>query len=582
MIRFVILLFLLSFSLYAQTITIYINSNIDEQTTLNRWNATIELLNKEIPFYDFKILPIAPNKIHIIKKLIKEKKVDFLITQPAIYTELEYEFGISRMLTMYNQYYMSEFGSVFITQKNHIKKLKDIKNKTIAANAPLGFGGWLIGYKELYEQGIDPINKNLVSFIGSQKKVIEEVLKGNYDVGVIRTGMYEHFLSQGLFKKTDLYVINEQKLGYPIKISSSLYPELAFAYAPHVDKTLVNDVFKVMNSIDPTMPAARDGLYKSWNVPEDYRHVDEIFKTFRLAYYKDIPEYNQEDIIKLFIGLLGVFIVIFSFLKYRMSEKMKINLQEQVILQTKKIKEQDKMMLTQSRHAAMGEMISLIAHQWRQPIAVIAMDANNIKVDIELKNLDEKVLEQHVSNILYQTQELSQTIDDFRNFFKNDKNLDTIYISDIIKDVLRIVEKSLDNHAITFHIKMDQKYEIQTYRRELMQVLINIISNAKEALMERQVEDRMILLNIKQDEKNSYISIHDNAGGIEEDLIHKVFEPYFSTKLEKNGTGLGLYMSKTIINKHLQGDIKAINTKIGCCMKITLPREIVQSKESHG
>lgn len=581
MLRFILPLFFLLHTLMAETVTIYINSTIDEETTKKRWKATIELLNKEIPFYDFEILPIAPDKLDKIHTLVKDETIDFIITQPAIYTSLEYHFGVTRMLTMYNQYYMSEFGSVFITKDSTINTLEKIKNKKIAAVAPLGFGGWLTGYKELYDVGIDPLKDKLVTFTGSQKKVLDEILNGNATVGVIRTSMYEKFLKEKLFKENELYTINELNLGYPIKISTRLYPEWAFAYAPHVDKTLVNDVFKVMNSIDPTMQAAIEGLYKSWNVPEDYRNVDEIFKTFRLAYYQDIPQYSQEDIIKLSIGILIFFILIFLLLKYRLSEKMKVNLQNQVKIQTQKIQEQDKMMLAQSRHAAMGEMISLIAHQWRQPISVIAMEANNVKVDLELESLKEDDLEHHISNILFQTQELSQTIDDFRNFFKNDKTIDNIYIADIIKDILRIIGNGLENNNITFHIKMDGKYQIETHRRELMQVLINIITNAKEALLERDIDDKMILVNISQDEENSYISIHDNAGGIKGDLINRIFEPYFSTKLEKNGTGLGLYMSKTIINKHLLGELTASNTKIGCCMKIILPRNLLALKETH-
>ena len=240
----------------------------------------------------------------------------------------------------------------------------------------------------------------------------------------------------------------------------------------------------------------------------------------------------------------------------------------------KKVIEQEEIMIAQSRHAAMGEMISMIAHQWRQPLSVIAMGANNVIADIELKMLDEKVLHDGAVEILEQTQELSKTIDDFKNFFRPIKTVENIYPEDIFYEAFKVVGKSLENHEIEVIKKFNNNTKIKTFSRELMQVLINIIKNAKEALVENEIKDKKLYIFIKDTKDLVEISICDNAGGIKPDIINKIFNPYFSTKYEKSGTGLGLYMSKTIIEKHLNGTIEVENSKGGACFKIKLPYEV--------
>ncbi|MEA3554613.1 MAG: HAMP domain-containing sensor histidine kinase [Campylobacterota bacterium] len=231
-------------------------------------------------------------------------------------------------------------------------------------------------------------------------------------------------------------------------------------------------------------------------------------------------------------------------------------------------------MIAQSRHAAMGEMISMIAHQWRQPLSVISMGANNIIADIELKTLDEKVLYDGSIEILEQTKELSKTIDDFKNFFKPIKTVEDILPEDIFNDAFNVVGKSLENNEIEVIKEFKNGKKIKTYSRELMQVFINIIKNAKEALAENKIKNRKIYIMMKDTKNLVEISICDNAGGIKSDIIDKIFNPYFSTKYEKSGTVLGLYMSKTIIEKHLNGTIEVGNSSSGACFKIKLPYEV--------
>ena len=239
------------------------------------------------------------------------------------------------------------------------------------------------------------------------------------------------------------------------------------------------------------------------------------------------------------------------------------------------ILEQEEMIISQSRQAAMGEMIGMIAHQWRQPITVIAMGANNMLVDIELEEGDEDNFKKEANSILQQTEYLSKTIDDFRNFFRPNKEKDIATIEDVMSEAKKIIGTSLEYTSVVLTIKNGNNKQVETYSRELLQVFINLLKNAKEALLEHREKDRKIDVLITNDEKNVITTVCDNGGGISKENMEKIFEPYFSTKNEKTGTGLGLYMSKTIVEKHLKGTMTVENTADGACFIVTIPIESV-------
>lgn len=236
------------------------------------------------------------------------------------------------------------------------------------------------------------------------------------------------------------------------------------------------------------------------------------------------------------------------------------------------LNDQEELMIAQSRHAAMGEMISMIAHQWRQPITIIAMSANNMLVDVELGTVSEKTLRLEANSIVEQAQYLSKTIDDFRNFFRPNKEKEEVRVQDVLAEAISIIGKSLENDNITLSVKEEETGHIRTYSRELLQVFLNLLKNSKEALVEHTNEARHIDVVISSDDNTVTTTICDNGGGIAEKTIEKIFDPYFSTKNEKIGTGLGLYMSKTIIEKHLQGSITVTSKDATTCFAITIPK----------
>jgi PAS domain S-box-containing protein len=231
-----------------------------------------------------------------------------------------------------------------------------------------------------------------------------------------------------------------------------------------------------------------------------------------------------------------------------------------------KNKLQEEMIREQSRLAQMGEMISMIAHQWRQPLSAISAASASLQLKARRDKLDPETAITLANKIKEFSHHLSATIDDFRNFFKTNKVEKTTSFKHILDDVLNIVEGSLKENNIEIQLEIKDSKEFQTYENELKQVILNLIKNAEDALIENKINKPKIDIIIN----NKNFCIVDNAGGIPTDIIGKIFDPYFSTKKKKDGTGLGLYMSKLIIEDHCDGKLRVSNTEDGAKFKITL------------
>ncbi|WP_304544884.1 sensor histidine kinase [Sulfurimonas microaerophilic] len=236
--------------------------------------------------------------------------------------------------------------------------------------------------------------------------------------------------------------------------------------------------------------------------------------------------------------------------------KLNQNLKLQISEEKNKNAFNEKLIISQSRMAIMGEMIGMIAHQWRQPITIIGMVTNNMVIDLHLDNFDKERAIKELETVDKQVHYLSRTIDDFRNFFKPNKLAQTIDFQTVCNELKTILGKSFETHNIELIFEGEKTIQITTFKNELIQVLLNVLTNAKDAFSENTTDNAFIKITLKRLAGGDVsIFVQDNAGGISPDIINKIFEPYFSTKHEKNGTGLGLYMSAMILEKHLGGSI---------------------------
>jgi C4-dicarboxylate-specific signal transduction histidine kinase len=250
------------------------------------------------------------------------------------------------------------------------------------------------------------------------------------------------------------------------------------------------------------------------------------------------------------------------------------NLKSKIDQEVKKNMLHEIQLLEQSKMASMGEMLANIAHQWRQPLSSISVTASSISLHIGLEmEINAKELDEKMSIILSKTEYLSKTIDTFRNFLKEKKEYKLVSLQDRLNMVFEIVGTSLKDNHIDFRYTdyTTEPIFILMVVGELDQVIINILNNAKDIIMEKDLEERWVNLELLVKNNKAIITVEDSGGGIPEEIITKVFEPYFTTKHQSQGTGLGLHMAYKIVKESLQGKLYVQNTNNGAKFFVEIP-----------
>ncbi len=252
----------------------------------------------------------------------------------------------------------------------------------------------------------------------------------------------------------------------------------------------------------------------------------------------------------------------------------KKELERRVALEVKNNMAKDRQLLHQSRLAQMGEMIGMIAHQWRQPLSAITTTSSSLQLKLQMGTLTDETIEELTNNINSYTKHLSDTIDDFRNFFKPNKDKEYATYTKLLESVLGIINDSIKSKKIVLTQDMRCTEEFKVYSNELKHVILNLLKNAEDVLVEKKIQNPYINITSYKEQDNFILEIEDNGGGIAEDIIDNIFDPYFSTKIKKDGTGIGLYMSKMIINEHCGGKLSVANTKNGASFKISIHKSV--------
>ena len=233
------------------------------------------------------------------------------------------------------------------------------------------------------------------------------------------------------------------------------------------------------------------------------------------------------------------------------------------IVDIEDLKRKENLMAEQTKLAAMGEMLGNIAHQWRQPLNIISMSSSNLKLKNDIGELCSSTLSESLSLILRTTNHLSDTIDTFNDFLKTDKEKSFFNVNENIKNSISLVDSFFKNFNIDIILDLEEGIFINSLANEFSQAFINILNNAKDAIVLNLKDNEYGLIKIKTKKIDNFIeiSILDNAKGIEKDILNKIFEPYFTTKHKYQGTGLGLYMTRKIINSSMGGEITVQNKK---------------------
>lgn len=254
-------------------------------------------------------------------------------------------------------------------------------------------------------------------------------------------------------------------------------------------------------------------------------------------------------------------------------EEINHSLDQRIREEIEKSRKQEQMLLQQSRLVAMGEMIGNIAHQWRQPLNVLGLSIQNLEMASELGELNHDYIVKMIDTSMKQVTYMSKTIDDFRNFVNPKSAQIRFDLGEAIEESIRLLTPTLKSSMIAVTVDKPQSIiKILGNASEFKQVIVILINNARDAFVENNISERMMDIRVSEDEKQVLIEFEDNAGGIPPEIIGRIFDPYFTTKEEGKGTGIGLYMSYGIIKEKMNGSITASNTQRGAKFTITLPK----------
>ena len=322
------------------------------------------------------------------------------------------------------------------------------------------------------------------------------------------------------------------------------------------------------------------------HIPQE--QIESIRNSWRISRYQTTIDYSLAIKILLFMGIILLVMLYY----HRKLKNFNKELSRQVNEKTKELREinesleatvqekiqeliqKDELLTVQSKQAVMGEMISMIAHQWRQPLNTITLQISNIQLKEMIgEEITKEELLQVLDTISNSIVYLSNTIDDFKTYFHPQKEASKVLIGELLTKAVSFIEPRAVSNNITIRIEGDTDTEVMVYANELIQVLLNILNNAIDAYENRAKGDKEICISLKAEAEDLNIRISDNAGGISQEIIKQIFEPYFSTK-GKNGTGLGLYMSKMIIEKQFNGSLQVFSEEQSTTFSIEIPKRV--------
>jgi C4-dicarboxylate-specific signal transduction histidine kinase len=353
----------------------------------------------------------------------------------------------------------------------------------------------------------------------------------------------------------------------PLIISDFIMPNMKgdeFLIKAH---ELVPDTNKIML----TGQSSIEGITNAINYANLYRFVSKPWDSsdLTLTVNAAIKDFFQRDKIKKNQEYLEEQVK----LKTKQLEDLNKNLEQKVLEEINKNREKEQQLAQQSRTSMMGEMMAAITHQWKQPLAAISAINEKVLFMSQMNKLTQETIEQSTATVKQQIEHMSKTMNDFKNFFKPavEKKYE---IKSVIDDVINLIGDILKSKGISIIVENNENsYKTIGFDNELTQVIINIINNARDAIEENKCECKDIVISFQSNDEFHIISIQDSAGGIPEEIINNIFDPYFTTKCQDKGTGIGLDMSKSIINKvsgKIEVENKVQNDKKGACFKIYL------------
>lgn len=496
------------------------------------------------------IVDDAAENLHLLTSMLKDKYAVSAATNGQKAIELAFKEPRPDII----------FLDVYMPNMNGFEVCRRLKEDASTKDIPIVFVSSAVDIKELaYNNGC-----NDVDFIN--KPVTRNTISDKIESSLAKSEIEELKPKDcGMDEKATILVVDDTP--ETIKVIVEILKE-------HYKVSVATSGKKALEVLDDGLEA--DLILLDIIMPEmDGYEVCEILQNNPL--YKDIPVMfltvleNDQDIVKGFeLGAVDYVTkpVEPTVLKARVETHLKLKRFRAQLL--KNLREKEELLIKQSKMAIMGEMFENVTHQWKQPLSVITLATDTINMTYDLGELDESKLKVNLSSIKNSTRHLANTIDDFRDFLKEDIKKQYFDVKESVEKTLKLLNAKFINKEISIDDSDLKNIEIYGLKNDLTHILMNLFNNAKDALANIPA-NRVIKVISNNVDGKLILKIKDNGGGIDDDIKDKIFEKYFTTKDKDKGTGIGLYMTKTLIEDHLGGSIKAYNEDGGACFELTIP-----------
>ena len=533
--------------------------------TVKTWQETINELSRNIKGYHFKLVPIVG--FNEMRTAAKNKQVDFILTNPLAYIELNKLSGLTRLLTLNkrqpNGIASTTFASAIFTRSNRsdIVSLKDIKNKSLIAVHEEAFGGWRMALRELLHNDIDPYKEcSSVAFTenNTHQAVVNSVLSGESDVGVVRTGILEHMVSQGKIKADSFKILNRHNDKLSAWHSTEHYPEWPFSVMPHVSNEISNKVFHTLLDIKPLSTAALAGKYINWTAPLDYSNVFNLTDELSRQYitFEKVWEKYWLDIILFHFFLIAI--ILYTFYLFSINKKLVLSelevtqhrdhLEEEVKARTEELNIQK--IKADNANKAKSDFLSKMSHELRTPLNAI-MGFTQLMTIYVPNNQD---VAKTSDEILSASKFLLSIINEILDLATIESgevklNLQPVACSEVIQLSLDIVNPLISEKNITVNIKSVSESLVMADVKRLQQICLNLISNA----IKYNNQNGTISISIgNNNESSCKFSIKDSGIGIKPEFYDRVFQPFVRDNSNPDvieGTGVGLVITKHLVEQ---------------------------------
>jgi two-component system sensor histidine kinase TtrS len=541
------------------------------------FEPTISHLARSLPGHDFTMLPLD---LDGISRAVAAGAVDFVVTNPGDYVDLEQRFGITRIATMESRDHSAPtdtIGSVVVVpaRPNRPAGLADLGGLRLAVVSTQAFGGWRVVWREMDDAGLSP--KRLAELVETgfpMENVLAAVREGRADAGVLRACVLEDAIAAGRVREGEFAVVAERSVaGFPCRLSSRLYPDWPFARLARTSPDLAKAVTASLLSMPPV-----DG--RAWTAPQDYTTVHALFRQLEIGPYEFL---SQPTLIGLLRAYWHWFLVagfgivwwivhvarVETLVRRRTAELMReIQERERAEQEARHHREERDQF---SRLGILGEMASNIAHELNQPLAAITNYAEGMTRFIDGGRSDPAFLRDGARGILGQSERAASIIRRIRGFVRRrESTREEIDLDEVVRDTLALFEGLTARRGIALRVFFAGDLpKVSADRVEIEQVLLNLLQNAVDAMVDHEDRERGITVRTSRDGPAVKVAVRDHGPGLTPATEARLFETFFTTKPQ--GLGLGLSICRTIVESHGGRLWAANNPDGGLTMRFTLP-----------